>query len=118
MNRPAYCGINCDKCPIHLATLESDPAIQVRMRTEIADLIWQKYEIKLSAAEITDCDGCVATSERLFTLCQNCPIRACARQKGHANCAECDEYGCGHLLQFFTQEPDAKIALDRIRSHC
>ena len=32
----AYCGLDCEPCPIHLATLEPDPAKQRAMRVEVA----------------------------------------------------------------------------------
>ncbi|GEM_PF-4584473 len=25
----AYCGLNCETCPIHLATIEQDPTVQL-----------------------------------------------------------------------------------------
>jgi hypothetical protein len=112
----SYCGIDCDNCPIHLATLESDPARQWQIRAEIAKIIWKKYNVKLTVEEITDCYGCKDRSERLFTLCRECHIRICARQKELESCAECDEYGCDTLLHFFVQEPEAKARLDGIRS--
>lgn len=119
MNRvSSYCGIDCDNCPIHLATLEIDPTRQLQIRAEIADIIWQKYDIKLTVPDITDCHGCKDRYERVFTFCQKCQIRMCARHKGLESCAACDEYGCDQLMQFFIQEPEAKARLDSIRSRC
>jgi len=34
----AYCGIDCESCPIHLATLEPDNAKRDAMRTSVAQL--------------------------------------------------------------------------------
>ena len=31
----AYCGLNCETCPIHLATLENDLNLQLELRAEI-----------------------------------------------------------------------------------
>lgn len=114
----SYCGIDCIKCPIHLATVESDQSQKLNMRTEIAKIILKEYDIKLTANEITDCDGCKTMSDRLFSLCVNCMIRKCAQQKSIDNCAECKEYACDWLMQLFLKDIDAKIRLDKIRNNC
>ena len=112
----SYCGIICDKCPIHLATIESNQSQKLNMRTEIAEIILKEYSLRLTANEITDCDGCKGMPERLFTLCQNCKIRKCAQQKDIDNCAECNEYACDSLMQLFLKEPEVKRRLDKIHS--
>lgn len=40
----AYCGLTCDSCPIHLATLEQDKSRQQTMRESIAEQCSCGYE--------------------------------------------------------------------------
>ena len=111
----AYCGLSCDTCPIHLATLEPDPLLQQEMRISIARQCTEQYRMNLLAEDITDCDGCRANSVRLFSGCTNCLIRPCAISKQVINCAYCREYACDKLEAFFKQDPEAKRRLEEIR---
>jgi len=70
------------------------------------------YELE----DITDCDGCQAEGERLFSGSKKRPIRKCAREKELENCAYCTEYACGKLEALFRTDPIAKARLDKIRS--
>jgi hypothetical protein len=116
----AYCGLNCVKCPIYLATRETNAEKQKQKREEIARQIEEKYGMQCRVEDVTDCDGCPAQGGRLFSGCQKCRIRKCAREKGIENCAHCSEYACEKLEAFFNfggklVEGDAKKRLDGIR---
>ncbi len=111
----AYCGLNCSGCPIYLAMLETDKSKQKLMRIAIAKECSELYHMELKPEDVTDCDGCIANTGRLFSGCVNCNIRACAKEKGVENCARCLEYVCGNLMEMFVHDPDAKTRLDEIR---
>lgn len=110
----AYCGLECDSCPIHLATLELDKSLQQSMRELIAEQCSKLYGMNLKPEEITDCDGCLANSGRLFSGCLNCEIRRCAGQKNIGSCAYCSDYACEKLRQHFLLEPGAQARLQKI----
>lgn len=112
----AYCGLTCPTCPIYLATRQENKAEQARMRSEIVYLCKEHYGMSYALEDITDCDGCQAEGERLFSACKNCPIRKCAREKELENCAHCSEYACETLEVFFRSDPTAKTHLDAIRN--
>ena len=111
----AYCGLRCDNCPIHLATLEQDKSRQQTMRESIAEQCSKLYGMHLQPGDVTDCDGCRADTGRLFSGCLNCEIRKCASRKSIESCAYCSDYACEKLKQFFTLDPDAQIRLEKIR---
>ena len=113
----AYCGLVCRTCPIYLATRMEDKNEQARMRTEIARLLNEHYGMKYAPEEIIDCDGCPIEGGRLFSGCQNCSIRKCAREKHLKNCANCGEYACDKLEAFFASEPSARTRLEEIRNN-
>lgn len=112
----AYCGLECDSCPIYLATRETDQEEREKMRTEIAGFASKHYDTNLGPEDITDCDGCRTPSGRLFSGCSKCEIRKCARQKSCLTCAHCPEYPCDTLQKFFVTDPSAKGRLEDIRS--
>jgi hypothetical protein len=112
----AYCGLICDTCPIHSATLETDREEQSIMRTEIARLCREQYGMNYQTEDITDCDGCCTDGGRLFSGCRNCEIRKCAVKKGVENCAYCAEYCCEKLDAILVKEPGSRERLNELRS--
>lgn len=112
----AYCGLICHSCPIYLATREENKEKQAGMRAQIAKLCNELYGMMYEPEDINDCDGCRTERGRLFSACQSCEIRKCARQKSLENCAYCTDYSCGKLEIFFAKEPDARNRLDEVRS--
>jgi len=111
----AYCGLACESCPIHLATLEKDESVKTVMRAEIVEQLARIYKTTPKPEIITDCDGCKVTGGRLFTGCIDCEIRKCAIAKKVINCACCGDYACEKLKRHFALDPDAKARLEEIR---
>ncbi len=112
----AYCGLTCHGCPIYLATREKSDEKKEKMRDEIARLCKERYGIEYMAEDITDCDACLTEGGRLFSGCERCYIRKCAREKSVENCAHCDEYTCERLAKFIVTEPNAEKRLNEIKS--
>jgi len=115
----AYCGQNCVECRIYLATRETDLKKQRRMREQIASYITKHFGTETRLEDVTDCDGCTTKDGKLFSECQKCQIRKCAREKGLENCAYCSEYACEKLSKLFDSgsvEAGAKKRLDEIKA--
>ncbi len=108
----AYCGLLCDSCPIHLATIEKDKLLQQKMRAYIAEQCFKEYGMDLQPGDITDCDGCRANTGRLFSGCLSCEIRKCAIEKNVESCAYCADYICKKLRKQFLLDPDAQRRLE------
>jgi hypothetical protein len=111
----AYCGLACDSCPIHLATLETSVSHQAEMRVEIAEQLARIYGTSPKPEIITDCVGCKVNNGRLFTGCANCEIRKCAILKNMINCAYCSDYACDKIKRHFAIDQGAKKRLEEIR---
>ena len=107
----AYCGLDCGQCPALGATLKDDDAERAR----VAEMWSKEFGADLKPDDI-NCDGCLADSDRLFSHCRVCEIRACSRERGLINCAVCDDYGCEKLTKFHDMVPEARENLDRIRA--
>ena len=115
----AYCGLNCVTCQIYLATRETDPKKQRRMKEQIVQAIKKYYGQEERVEDINDCDGCKAQNGRLYSGCWKCQIRKCASEKRLENCAYCSEYPCDKLSKFFDSEDidgGAKKRLDAIKA--
>ena len=104
------CGIVCSSCPAYIATRTDDDALRAKTAQEWS----QMYHADIKAAGI-NCDGCPSDGPRLFHHCTECEIRKCAREKKLANCAQCPEYACSQLQEFFAMVPQAKETLDELR---
>ncbi len=111
----AYCGLACDSCPIHLATLENDLAKQIKMRKEIAEQLSKIYGTTPKPEIITDCDGSKDINGRLFAPCADCRIRKCAIDKNMINCAYCSDFACEKLESHYKFDPSSKDRLEEIR---
>lgn len=113
----SFCGLKCHTCPILAATKENDDEKKHQMRTEIARQIKEHYGRDCTAEDVADCDGCKSQTGRLFSGCNGCKIRQCAKEKQIDNCAHCSEYACEKLEKFFATDAGAKTALDEIRKN-
>ena len=111
----AYCGLICDSCPIHRATLEPDESLQRTMRESIAELCRRVYGLNLEPEDITACDGCCTKNGRLFSECLNCMIRQCATGKNIESCAFCNDYVCGKLEKHYSHDAASRTRLEEIR---
>ena len=106
----AYCGLVCSECPAYLATQKNDADALQKVAEQ-----WSKQFNTSLKAEDCYCDGCLATTDRLFGYCHKCKIRACGAEKKVRNCAHCSDYACEELEKFFGFAPEAKASLEKIR---
>jgi hypothetical protein len=114
----AYCGLNCRLC--NLTTILPDAAASLRdiMQGDGWDKFGQllypefasfwKILKELSALKETCpmCKGGCGNPE--------CPFRICARERGLQLCAECPDYPCQPLKDFFTGHYE-KLAVNNKR---
>ncbi|RPH36279.1 DUF3795 domain-containing protein [bacterium] len=108
-----YCGLDCNGCPIHLATLGNEDEKKRAMKIDIARLLKERYGLTMEADDIGDCDGC--RSERLFATCAACEIRRCARVKELNSCADCAQFACEMLRKIFLEDTAARARLEALR---
>lgn len=116
----AYCGIDCEKCPVRIATSEDDDDLRQKTAREWSSLygeILESFGIHSLKPEDMNCCGC-RSNRGLFIGCASCSIRKCSKDKGFITCASCDEYeSCDMLKGFYSSEihQSAKENLDRMR---
>lgn len=103
----AYCGLDCIQCPALIATRDDDNEKLIALALE-----WYGQE---KDATFCACDGC-NTEGLKNNHCLECSVRLCAMERGVANCAYCENYGCETLTGLFQYIPLAKENLERIRA--
>jgi len=107
----AFCGINCSKCPTYVATQNDDNA----ERKDVAEKWSKQFNVSIKPEDI-NCDGCLATTERIFNYCKVCNIRKCGMEKKVKNCAYCEDYACEKLNKFYERAgPEVKQTLEEIK---
>ena len=108
----AYCGLVCNEdCPALLATQRNDQELLRESANK-----WSSPDYVLDAQDIL-CDGCTAKGKRLSEICSDCGVRACAKERGLANCALCSEYSCTQLESLWDvlKRPQTRDRLDQFR---
>ncbi len=106
----ATCGLICTECPGYIATQSQD----AEAIAKVAEMWSAEYNAQLTAEDCR-CDGCHSESGPWMSHCAECGIRACGVEKGVDTCAECDDYACEKLTEFFGFVPDAKATLEGLR---
>ena len=107
----AYCGLTCSECDAYQATQAQDQEALERVA-----VAWREQFDPEITAETIRCDGCLSDDGPLCSYCSDCPIRACAREKQVANCAQCPDYGCDIVEEFLNHAPDMRHVLETMRA--
>lgn len=90
----AYCGIDCLKCPVYIATITDNSELKHSVMQD-----WGKlYKREFTVEEIY-CYGC--RSEQLFILCSRCDIKPCNLKRGIEQCEQCCDYPCSRIQRFY-----------------
>lgn len=92
-NSNSYCGINCTKCPVYIATVTES----LDLKQKVAD-DWGKLYNRSFTAEEMVCYGC--KKDVRLSLCSKCDIEVCNIAKGNDNCRICREYPCNRISEF------------------
>lgn len=103
----ACCGLDCDKCDAHIATVNNDNALR-----EKTAKLWAALNNAPITAEMINCDGCRADGIKTPFCDSMCEIRQCVLKKGYATCADCpDSDGCAVLGAITNASEEARSNL-------
>ena len=108
----AFCGLDCAACEAYQATKADDDAAKLELL--------ERWRVEYNSPGMTlasvTCDGCTVDG-RSGGYCNDCPVRACGKARGVANCAYCEDFkSCGTLQSFIADIPVAKANLEAIRA--
>ncbi len=102
----AYCGLNCEECPVFQATQNRD---EVHKRWLAAE--YSCEELCFTTKDMT-CYGCHSEQRLESRMCQGCVVRTCASSHGVENCGHCPDYPCLLIERFVSTETDARTQLE------
>lgn len=102
----AYCGFDCETCPVYVATIQKDAAMQETLAKEYS------MQSNLFVAADMTCEGCKAKviSEK---MCRSCALRLCGTEKEVDNCGMCVAYPCEKIETYIPQAKTREV-LDAI----
>lgn len=96
----AYCGLNCNECPVYLASISKNTEKQIILAKE-----YSTDTCKFSKDDMF-CLGC--HSDTLSgKMCGGCEIRKCGIEKTSENCAGCAEFPCSILETYLGVNSDS-----------
>lgn len=100
----AYCGLDCEKCDAHLATIHNDDALR-----EKTAKLWAEMNHAPITAEMINCMGCRVDGIKTPYCESMCEIRQCAMKKGVDTCGCCTEHmKCKTVRIVLESSPEAQ----------
>lgn len=98
-----YCGLDCEKCDVYLATLHDDQALR-----EKTAKLWAELNNAPILPEHINCQGCRVAGVKTVFCDQMCEIRRCALKRGAATCGDCpDLESCPTVGEIISNYPEA-----------
>lgn len=104
----AYCGLLCSECPAYKATVNNDEAMRAKTAAQWSGM----YNADIKPEDI-NCLGC--DSDVLFSHCNVCEIRSCARGAGLEDCGKCGSFACGKVEGVLKYDEGARERLKKGR---
>lgn len=98
-HKQAYCGLDCSRCPAHLAYVNDDD----ELRRDTVEK-WNSPQYPVTIHTI-DCAGCKSDGPH-FSFCKDCGVHVCASKRGVETCAHCADYGCDILEEWLSHTGD------------
>ncbi|HEW92747.1 MAG TPA: DUF3795 domain-containing protein [Thermotogaceae bacterium] len=107
MRKYESCGIDCSRCPVYVATVNSDE----KLREETAKKWSKEINLEIEAKDLV-CYGC--KSGQTWKMCKDCPFVECCKEKGLNNCGEYESYPCPEISKFLKSLPSDFAFLDQV----
>ncbi len=106
------CGMECSECPAFIAYKTDDNELRATTAKQWSELY--KADIK---PENINCVGCMMPGEPKVSHCSQCEVRACGIKEKISTCAECKDYPCVTIKEYFKYVgPEAKANLESFRN--
>ncbi len=104
------CGLNCSQCGAYIATQTDDDALREKVARE-----WTQNHGAQFTADQINCDGCQVNGKAPDWVSKMCPIHKCCGEKSLNTCADCNQYACEKLDNFFQEGTEQRNNLETLR---
>ena len=109
-----YCGLDCEKCDVHKATIHGDEKARMRAVESWTPVAQEHWGLDTLDPSIIECMGC-RSGQASFKGYGWCPTRACAQEKGLLSCGLCPEWQtCDYLAGSMGDSVEARSNLEAI----
>lgn len=108
MQHPAYCGFDCAKCPVYIASETGDEKLKCELIERFSE------ENESIGFEQIECHGCKSDIPSGHRFCSECEFRTCARRRGISSCGECGSYPCESIERRFPIGCESRSVLDAV----
>jgi len=106
----AYCGLDCEKCDAHIATVNNDDALR-----EKTAKLWAEINHAPITADMINCMGCRTEGVKTPFCDSMCGIRKCALEKGLETCGSCPDLDrCRTVKMVLDNSDDARANLEHL----
>ena len=93
----AYCGLDCETCEAHIATVNNDYDLRIKVAKE-----WSELNGVEITPEMINCAGCRIEGVKTPFCDSLCPIRQCALGRDVETCGDCSEMSSCEKLEMIT----------------
>jgi hypothetical protein len=93
----AYCGLDCETCEAHIATVNNDDDQRIKVAKE-----WSELNGVEITPEMINCAGCRIEGVKTPFCDSLCPIRQCALGRDVETCGDCGEMDTCDKLKMTT----------------
>lgn len=87
----APCGLYCGVCSIYIAHRDNN----IKFKDRLVNL----YKPLIESIDDIQCTGCLSKGI-IFSYCQSCPIKSCAKEKDLEGCYQCGDWPCKLIKRF------------------
>lgn len=107
----ACCGLDCEKCDAHIATIRNDDTLR-----EKTAKLWSELNHAPITAEMINCMGCRTDGVKTPYCDSMCEIRKCVLRKEFDTCGNCPDVECCKTVgAVLASSPDARINLEGMK---
>ncbi|MBQ8640720.1 MAG: DUF3795 domain-containing protein [Clostridia bacterium] len=92
-----YCGHDCGRCLVRLATVTDDAALAAAYRKEAHTFYRDVMHMEIPPEKLV-CHG--GHADTVMEACSGCPFRKCCREREIERCRDCTEYPCDSILRY------------------
>ena len=110
MKQLSVCGMECEKCPLFMATVKQDKEALTQLALDCS------IEGKQFQPEDMHCLGCWTKENDCTKMCMDCEIRNCGKKHGKLNCGECEFYPCEIYERRIPKNAQSRKILDEIHN--
>lgn len=104
-----YCGLDCNKCDAHIATINNDDALR-----EKTAKLWAELNNAPITADMINCMGCRVDGVKTPFCDFMCEIKQCAQKKEMETCGSCSKKNdCKTLDSILSNSQEAKDNLSK-----